>query len=130
MSTYRKLTQAELVAEATERFGPDIERWAFECPSCGDVASARDFRDASADPNRLGQECVGRHLGALTELATLDHGRSIASRGCDWAAYGLFRGPWEIETADGKTMWSFPLAEVSEADCGHDHDHNHEESER
>lgn len=110
MTGYRELTQAQLVAEAKARFGPDPYAWAFACPHCGDVATGADFRDAlDARPatgrdgtpltasSLLGQECIGRRS------ATPD-------RGCDWAAYGLFCGPWKITTPDGKTMWSFPLA--------------------
>lgn len=110
---HRDLTQAELVAEATERFGEDARTWAFQCPHCDDVATATDFKEAGADPNRIGQECIGRHLGALSgDKPTKDSGRSLASRGCDWAAYGLFRGPWEVELPDGRKVASFPLAEA------------------
>ncbi len=104
-------TQAELIAEATRRFGNDPIRWAFRCPSCGDVTSAADFRNAGADPNRVGQECIGRHLGALTGTPTTDGGRSHAERGCDWTAYGLFRGPWLVTLPDENVVPSFPLAE-------------------
>ncbi|MBX6387033.1 MAG: hypothetical protein IRZ07_29325 [Microbispora sp.] len=30
----------------------------------------------------------------------------------DWATYGLFRGPWEIVMPDGRSVWSFPLADA------------------
>jgi hypothetical protein len=107
---HRKLTQAELVAEATERFGNDPMNWAFRCPSCGDEATGADFRDAlEKHPSErkgqpvtasdlLGQECIGRTLGP-------------DGRGCNWAAYGLFRGPWEIVMPDGHSAWGFPLAD-------------------
>lgn len=113
---HRKLTQAELVAEARERFGDDPMKWAFQCPSCKDIATGLDFRDALAEhPRRhmrsgedviasdlLGRECVGRTLGALTDGYT--------GRGCNWAAYGLFPGPWTIEMPDGRSVHGFPLA--------------------
>lgn len=105
-------TQAELLAEAKRRFGEDPRDWAFRCPRCGDVATARDFKQADADPNCIGQECIGRHLGALKGPPTDDGGRSIAKRGCDWAAYGLIGGPWMVELPNGKTLPSFPLADV------------------
>jgi hypothetical protein len=105
--TSRTLTQAQLIAEATAAFGDDPLKWAFRCPHCGDVATPQDFRDAGADPNRIGQECIGRYLGALAPSGT---GRPLVSRGCDWAAYGLFRGPWLIEMPNGNTTGSFPLA--------------------
>jgi hypothetical protein len=115
---HRTLTQAELVAEATERFGADPLAWAFRCPSCGDIATGADFRDALAEnPRRhrsgaaviasdvVGQECIGRSLGALEK----GNGK-YAGRGCDWAAYGLFGGPWTITLPDGRSMHAFPLA--------------------
>ncbi|GAB3437390.1 VVA0879 family protein [Actinophytocola sediminis] len=110
----RTLTQAELVAEARAAFGDDPETWAFRCPNCADVAVAQDFRDAGADTGRLGQECIGRSLGALSGPPTTDAGKAIAKRGCDWAAYGLFPGPWHIEMPDGKRVPGFPLATHSE----------------
>lgn len=123
MGEHRRLTQAELVAEARSRFGDDPLGWAFQCPRCGDVATGRDFREALADHSRtnrdgsatiasdlLGQECIGRTLGALAGPATED-GKGQARRGCDWCAYGFFPGPWEIELPDGRTVSGFPLAE-------------------
>lgn len=101
-------TQDELAAEALRRFGENPENWAFICPRCGDVAVAQDFRDANSDPNRIGRECIGRHRGALRGLANTT-GKGQADRGCDWAAYGLFRGPWSIQI-DDRTIYSFRLA--------------------
>lgn len=113
----RQLTQAELVSEATERFGADPIKWAFRCPSCGDTANGEDFRQALADNPRkhragadviasdiVGQECIGRTLGALAKRQT------YTGRGCDWVAYGLFGGPWTIALPDGRSMHAFPLA--------------------
>lgn len=68
---------------------------------------------AEADPNRVGQECIGRSLGALSKAAIGTDGRKHASRGCDWAAYGLFPGPWSIVIPNGdgtRTVSSFELA--------------------
>jgi len=109
----RVLTQAELMAEAKAAFGDDWLDWAFRCPSCGDVASFRDFEEAGGEAAPCGQECIGRHLGALSGPMSKWEGR-----GCDWAAYGLFAGPWQIILpADGdrpeRKVWSFPLAVTS-----------------
>ncbi|MFJ1869930.1 VVA0879 family protein [Streptomyces chartreusis] len=114
----RTLTQAELIVEATDRFGADPLKWAFLCPSCGDIATGQDFREAlAANPRKhrsgadltasdiVGQECIGRTLGAL-----LKGQGKYAGRGCDWAAYGLFAGPWTITLPEGRTMHAFPLA--------------------
>jgi hypothetical protein len=107
-------TQADFLAEAARRFGDDPKKWAFTCPRCGDVATPQDFKDAGADPNRIGQQCIGRQLGALSgSKPTKDGGQSLASRGCDWTAYGLFHGPWTVVTPEGKQMYSFRFAEAT-----------------
>lgn len=124
MSDQRRLTQEELVAEARERFGDNPFDWAFECPNCGDVATAHDFSKVLAQNLRerdgkpvmasdlLGQECIGRLLGALKGPDGTEGGRGEAPRGCDWTAYGLFRGPWEVVMPDGHSAWGFPLADA------------------
>lgn len=113
MADHRKLTIAELVDEAKARFGADPMDWAFRCPNCGDVATIRDFPDDMRE--RIGQECVGRHLGALEGSGTKD-GRGRADRGCNWVAYGLFRGPWIVTMPDGAELASFPLADAPVAE--------------
>ena len=111
MADHRKLTVAELLAEAAERFGDDPLTWAFRCPNCGDVATMRDFPEAIRE--RIGQECIGRHRGALEGPTGTKDGRGRADRGCDWTAYGLFRGPWIITMPDGQEIGSFPLADAA-----------------
>jgi hypothetical protein len=109
-------TQDELVAELKRRFGDDPMDWAFRCPSCGDVANGRDFKAAlAASPDEklskstasehLGQICIGRLLGALRK----DQKR-YAGRGCDWAAFGLFRGPEFVVAPDGHEIACFAIA--------------------
>lgn len=105
-----KLTHAEFLADARDRFGDNPADWAFKCPNCGDIATGRDFRKALSEhpPERkgqaviasdvMGQECIGRTLGVDSE------------RGCDWAAYGLLPGPCEVVMPDGQSSWTFELA--------------------
>lgn len=105
---HRKLTLLELHAEAKDRFGDDPIRWAFVCPSCGDVATGHDFALAGLAPANVGQECIGRGLAA--ERA---RGEDTPVRGCTRVAYGLISGPWEVavlDHRDAQTMWAFPLA--------------------
>ncbi len=99
-------TQSELAAEAVRRFGDDSMRWAFTCPACGDIACAQDFKDAGLEPGQvaIGQECIGRAIGALAKPAPTN------TRGCDWCACGLFRGPWLVTLPNGKEVGSFRLA--------------------
>lgn len=108
----RTLTQEELLAEARERFGPDPLDFAFQCPACGDIATIRDFQEAG-DGARAGQECIGRLLGAIARTPAGERA-AHEGRGCNWAAYGLFPGPWAITMPGGKTVRSFPLAERTE----------------
>jgi hypothetical protein len=104
----RDLTHAEFLAEAKERFGEDPLDIAFQCPSCGDVATIRDFPEDRR--GRAGQECIGRSLGALEAHDTHS---TYSGRGCTWAAYGLICGPWAVDMGNGKTMHAFPFAVVS-----------------
>jgi hypothetical protein len=113
MSNHRKLTQDELFAEAKRRFGDNPLDFAFACPNCGDVTTLREWKDLLGDTDRAGQDCIGRIKVEARNAAGIP-----AGRGCDWAAYGLFRGPWEIVVpAEGdrpeRSIWGFALAEVS-----------------
>jgi hypothetical protein len=115
----RRLTQDELHDLLVGRFGDDPMRWAFRCPRCGDVATGRDISEAlAADPRTgkdgeavttsdvLGQECVGRLIGALRVKAG-----EYGGRGCDWCSFGLFPGPWFVATPDGQQIPCFPVAD-------------------
>lgn len=107
--TPRTLTQDELLTELRERFGADPMDWAFQCPRCKDIATGRDFSQALADvpgvtaSDLLGRHCIGRNLGALDTPPT-------NARGCDWASYGLFSGPWTVVAPDGTKRSAFPIA--------------------
>lgn len=96
-------THERFLSTLRERFGEHARNWAFACPNCGDVATGLDFRAALADHPRtrrdgepviasdiMGQQCIGRTLGALTK-------GEYTGRGCDWAAGGLFSGPIYVE---------------------------------
>jgi hypothetical protein len=66
-------------------FGPNRLSWKFKCPNCKNITTPEDFRkykDQGATPDSVYQECIGRYTG----------GRKGPNK-CDWAAYGLFRGP-------------------------------------
>lgn len=94
-----QLTWQELLEEAVRRFGPDDANWAFWCPSCGDIATKQEWRDATGDPETPypGQECIGR---------------VVAGRGCKRTAYGLIcGGTWTVDLPDGVAVVDlFPLA--------------------
>ena len=126
-----KWTQAELHDLLVERFGEDPSAWAFKCPACKDIATTADFKAAlAAEPRTrrdgtpamasdyLGRECIGRVTGALSMPAK--EWKKSGARGCDWAAYGLFAGPWAIEIpkgdGSGETViaYSFEVAPAPE----------------
>ncbi|UOW93716.1 hypothetical protein SEA_WRIGLEY_53 [Gordonia phage Wrigley] len=114
MSAAVKRHQDELVAELRGRFGDDPKAWSFICPQCKDVASAQDFSKAlsaiGSDDDasqHLGQVCIGRLLGALNREQPAG---GYQGRGCDWAAFGLFRGPEFVIMPDGREVASFAVA--------------------
>lgn len=122
-----EMTHDEFIATLTERFGESPANWAFVCPRCGDVATGADMKQALADHPRegrdgtprtasdiLGQECIGRTLGALSKTTTIEQwdARRVAGevRGCDWTSFGLFGGPLGVKMEDGRVVRSFPIA--------------------
>lgn len=60
---------------------------------------------------------VKRHNGGQAALTLLlaHGGAGWKGRGCDWAAFGLIAGPWEVIKADGRSMWAFPIADAPKA---------------
>lgn len=110
--TWRQLTQPDFAKLAIARFGENATDWAYVCPNCGDVATARDFPPGARD--RAGVECIGRHLGAL-DGAPGPKGRGQATRGCNRAAYGPIPGPWTVEMPGGELVRCFALADAPQA---------------
>lgn len=108
MSTQpQKMDEADWKALGAKLFGADLDRWAFVCPHCGNVmsiAKARELSDVEVATLRRGwrmeQECVGRYL---------------STAGCDWAAYGLFSGPFFVVRGGGDTTPVFGFAIPTEA---------------
>jgi hypothetical protein len=94
---HRELTQAEFLAEGTTLFGPEMRSWAFQCPTCGGIATAADFPPGKGELAPV--ECLGRH-GA--------EGR------CKRVAYGFIPGPWFVRQHDGAMVGCFPFAAPSQ----------------
>lgn len=62
------MTLAEWEEEGELRFGQDRSNWKFVCPSCGNIASAREWRAAKAADSAIGTVCIGRFTGSKKEI--------------------------------------------------------------
>lgn len=101
-------TEEEWHKKGHRLFGKDVLKWEFKCPMCHKVQTPEDFRkfkDIGASPDDAHQRCMGRFTG----------GKS-GPDGCDWAAYGLFRGPAKITKNNGAEIWLFDFAETKNED--------------
>lgn len=92
--------QKEWTAKGRELFGDDKENWLFVCPACGNVegivTARRDHQDVKGKGWSPAEECIGRYTTKVN---------------CDWAAYGLFRGPLiVIAEDDGREIPAFDFA--------------------
>lgn len=98
------MTQEEWHREAVRRFGEDPMEWKFVCPSCGYVASVRDWLDAGAPEGEIAFSCVGRRLGRKGQVFTRKGGP------CGYSGGGLFKlNPVPVETG-GKVHHVFAFA--------------------
>jgi hypothetical protein len=99
------MTYEEWKDEAVRRFGPDPLDWKFVCPSCGYVASVKEWKDSGASEGEIAVSCVGRALGSRKKVGTKTGGP------CNYAGYGLLRlNPVRIEL-DDHTVEAFAFAE-------------------
>jgi predicted RNA-binding Zn-ribbon protein involved in translation (DUF1610 family) len=108
-----KYTHAEWTAEANRRFGTDPHEWKFVCPSCGNVATAEDFRtfkDAGATGESVTSQCIGRFTGAKGAFDPTKF------KPCNYAGFGLLRlSPVRIVMDSGKEIHCFGFAEGTNA---------------
>lgn len=98
MSDYRTLKLEDWEREGRELFGEDKYHWRFRCPACKREWSINEA--LKVYPRLKGRgwnptsECLGRYADDID---------------CDWAAYGLFRGPWIVKTPEGQEVAAFPF---------------------
>lgn len=91
-----RMTKAEWLARGRELFGDDMSRWRFVCPSCGHVATVRDWRHSGAGETAIAFSCVGRWLSKCVEMGE-------RPGPCNYAGGGLFRlNPVCIVEPDGR----------------------------
>ena len=97
---FREFTHEEWLAEGKRLFGEGQENWRFKCFSCGMELSVLEakarFPELKGCGWKTGQECIGRYTDKVD---------------CDWAAYGLFRGPWFVKMDDGEEIAVFEFGE-------------------
>lgn len=86
-----EMTEAEFMAEGVRRFGPDPRDFKFSCPSCGHVATARDYEAAGAPESAIAFSCVGRWLKDRNEAFTTALMSPPGSGPCNYAGDGLFK---------------------------------------
>lgn len=93
------VTVEQWEAKGQELFGEDQRNWRFRCPACGNELSIKDAEQRHPDVAGKGwrpeSECIGRYT------------RSVE---CDWAAYGLFRGPLSVRVGDEREIAAFDFA--------------------
>lgn len=105
-TSHKTMTQAEWIAEGTRRFGEFGLAWRFVCPSCGHVATPKDWRDAGAPEGAIAFSCVGRYLGAKGDNSFKRDGGP-----CNYAGGGLFKlNPVRVIDDEGKEHNVFAFA--------------------
>lgn len=87
----------------------------FICPSCGNVASPKDFQAVGADPQMAPTNCIGRTMHPMPKPRK-------GKTPCDWAAFGLLGNLGKgltVVLEDGKEIETFALAEPLSAEPKH-----------
>jgi hypothetical protein len=100
------MTHDEWVKEARRRFGDDPMKWAFVCPSCGYVATLKDWHDAGASEKQAAFSCIGRYSGSKKHVFDKTGGP------CNYAGGGLIGlNPVTVQFDNGKSCRVFAFAE-------------------
>jgi hypothetical protein len=106
---------ADWRAQAVARFGSSPDKWAFQCPACGHIQTAEDFKAIGQEPQSVYVECIGRHMPKAERARDL--GSTPAANGnkspCDYAAYGLLRLGAQVKAESGEIITVFPFAPVA-----------------
>jgi hypothetical protein len=86
---------AEWKAEGEKIFGTENpDGWTMICPACKRKQTQQEFKehkDNGATADSFVKECLGRYTGGKK-----------GPHKCDWAAFGLFRGPVLIKKPEGE----------------------------
>jgi predicted RNA-binding Zn-ribbon protein involved in translation (DUF1610 family) len=108
MADLRTLTHQEWLSEATQRFGPDAQKWAFKCPSCGHVATVAEYKAAGASEGQVAFNCIGRHKPTENTVIIF---KPDKGDGCNYTQGGLFGLSTTLVTLpDGRSLPCFDFA--------------------
>lgn len=105
--TMTTMTQEDFLEEARRRFGDNKLEWRFVCPSCGHIASVKEWLQAGASEGEVAFSCIGRHIpGSRKAFGELGAGP------CDYAGGGLFAlNPLRVTSEDGRECRFFAFAQ-------------------
>lgn len=97
------MTYDEWQDQGRKLFGPNKDDWPFECPSCGYVATAKDYQALGAPLGAIGFSCIGRFWKDQSKVQGFPAKKN--GRPCNYAGGGLFRiNPIEV---DGEFFFAF-----------------------
>jgi hypothetical protein len=106
----RPVQHADWIEEGKARFGPDVRKWRFKCPSCGHVQTFEDFVALGMNPNQaqtiVGFSCIGRWRTS-TALNVVGFGELDKGSGCNYAGGGLFRIAPTLVKFEGGERYTF-----------------------
>ncbi|MBT0607619.1 VVA0879 family protein [Aequorivita echinoideorum] len=96
----KTLTLQEWRSEAEPKFGKDVKKWKFKCPSCGESQTLQEFIDAKIEEptKKFYYSCIGRW---------------VEKRGCKWTLGGLLQiHETEVISEEGDKIPVFEFSEV------------------
>jgi hypothetical protein len=108
----RTIPHAEWLAEAERRFGWDPMFWRFVCPSCGHVASIRDWKDLGVAESGIAVSCLGCYTG---DRKTMED-RMFKRKGgpCNYCGEGRRpMNPVIVDLGNGELRPTFAFAEMT-----------------
>lgn len=103
----KMMDHKDWIAEGKKRFGDDHMQWKFVCPSCGYIASLKEWEDAGAPEGAVAFSCIGRFTGSKKTIGDKTGGP------CNYTGGGLFQlNPVCVTDTDGCVHRIFDFAEV------------------
>lgn len=101
----RQISYPSWLAEGKAKFGDDVRKWAFVCPSCKTRITVQEYADAGAPEGAVAFSCIGRYLGKVAK----EMGSSPGP--CNYTGGGLFKLNPVMITGNGDPFSVFEFAE-------------------